>query len=313
MSVIDGQVVEVIEDIEVMDIVVKTDLTRDIPQKIDFNFDELKRSLSLQLEKYNGLVITDDAIGKAKKDRAKLNNLKKAIDDKRKEIKRDYSKPLTDFEAEIKTLTALIDKPIEAIDTQVKAYENVAREAKMQDIKDHFSVAIGELAPLISFERIYEKEWSNVSCKEKDWKEMLDYKVNKIKTDLEVIEGLDSKFKSQMKDKYLFTFDLSLAVGEQKRLEDQEAKMKVLEAEREARMKAWKEEEELRQKAIQEKQAKAAEEQIALVEPEPQQEPEPINEAEAAKVYTYKITMTDDEQLMLDHFLIENDFEFMEV
>ena len=70
-----------------MEFLIKTDLSV-MPEKIDFNFDEMKTELSEKLEKYNALVVTEDSIKDAKSDRANLNKLKTAIDDKRKEIKK---------------------------------------------------------------------------------------------------------------------------------------------------------------------------------------------------------------------------------
>jgi hypothetical protein len=63
-----------------------------LPPEIEFNFDELKNELETGLKKYKGMVVSEDGIKDAKADRAKLNSLYKAIDDKRKEIKRECMK-----------------------------------------------------------------------------------------------------------------------------------------------------------------------------------------------------------------------------
>ena len=46
---------------------------------IDFNFDELKQEITSALEKYQGLVYTDDSIKDAKTDRATLNKFKRGF------------------------------------------------------------------------------------------------------------------------------------------------------------------------------------------------------------------------------------------
>ena len=94
-----------------------------LPKTIDFNFEELKGQLAESLALYTGLVVTEDGIKGAKEDRAKLNKLREALENKRKEVKRECMAPYTDFEAKVKELVGLIDQPIAAIDAQLKEYE----------------------------------------------------------------------------------------------------------------------------------------------------------------------------------------------
>lgn len=94
-----------------------------LPKTIDFNFEELKGQLAESLALYTGLVVTEDGIKGAKEDRAKLNKLREALENKRKEVKRECMTPYTDFEAKVKELVGLIDQPIAAIDAQLKEYE----------------------------------------------------------------------------------------------------------------------------------------------------------------------------------------------
>ena len=58
-----------------------------LPQKIEFNFEELKADLIPKLDYYKNLVVSEDGIKEAKADKANLNKLAKAIDDKRKEVR----------------------------------------------------------------------------------------------------------------------------------------------------------------------------------------------------------------------------------
>ena len=82
-----------------------------LPKTIDFNFEELKGQLAESLALYTGLVVTEDGIKGAKEDRAKLNKLREALENKRKEVKRECMAPYTDFEAKVKELVGLIDQP----------------------------------------------------------------------------------------------------------------------------------------------------------------------------------------------------------
>ena len=52
------------------------------------NFEEVKRQLYVQMDEYRGLVYTDESVKTAKDDVATLRKVRKAIEDKRKEVKR---------------------------------------------------------------------------------------------------------------------------------------------------------------------------------------------------------------------------------
>ena len=119
-----------------------------LPKTIDFNFEELKGQLAESLALYTGLVVTEDGIKGAKEDRAKLNKLREALENKRKEVKRECMAPYTDFEAKVKELVGLIDQPIAAIDAQLKEYEEKRRADKRAAILEIYEETVGELRAL---------------------------------------------------------------------------------------------------------------------------------------------------------------------
>src|SRR5574344_298476 len=103
-----------------MELIMTTDLEKSLPQKIDFNYEAIKAELSEKLERYNSLVVTEDSVSAAKKDKAALNKLKTALEDRRKEVKKDCLRPYEEFEQKIKELVGMIDAPVLAIDGQIK-------------------------------------------------------------------------------------------------------------------------------------------------------------------------------------------------
>lgn len=123
-------------------------------KSIEFNFDEMKTELSANLEKYRNLVITEEKTKEAKADRAKLNSLKTAIENKRKEIKKLCLEPYNNFEIKVKELVALIDEPILQIDTQIKNFEEQAKNEKKKLLKDYFNSCPNdpEVAEFVTFE-----------------------------------------------------------------------------------------------------------------------------------------------------------------
>lgn len=199
-------------------------------EAIKFNFEELKKELTEGLEKYRGLVYDEKSISEAKKDRATLNNFKKAIEDKRKEVKKQCLEPYENFEKQIKELVALVDEPVLEIDKQVKYYEQKKKDEKEAKIKVYYTENIGELASLLPLERIFDGRWLNATCRDKEWQTAIDAAIQRTTSDLQTIADLKSEFELQIKDTYLRTLDLSSALNEKTRLEQQKARLAEYEA-----------------------------------------------------------------------------------
>lgn len=240
-------------------------------QEISFNFIELKAELEASLKKYEGLVYSDKNIREAKADRANLNKFKDALEARRKEIKKQVLTPYESFEAQVKDLVAMVDKPILAIDAQVKNYEQIIKDEKLEGIKSFYADRVGGLESLVSFDRINNPRWLNVTYKEADiHKEIIDLFI-KVESDLQVIAELQSEYDLQIKDTYLKNFELTAALQEKKRLEEQAAKMaeyKRIQAEKQAQAKKDKQEREAPR--IQEKE-QAAPKPPSPPQPEPEQ------------------------------------------
>lgn len=205
----------------------KTDLAV-LPPEIEFNFDELKKELEEGLQKYQGLVVTEDGIKDAKADRAKLNALYKAIDDKRKEIKKECMKPYEAFEKKAKILLDMISGTSGAIDGQVKAFEELAREDKRKEIEAYFCESVGDLKDLLPFNKIYNERWMNATYKMADIKDEITSAIKQAGDDLSVISGLNSEYELQIKDVYLRTLNLTEALAEKTRLEERKKQLDEL-------------------------------------------------------------------------------------
>lgn len=191
-------------------------------QAIEFNFEELKAELSTKLENYNNLTYTEETIKTAKEDRAGLNKFKEAIETRRKEIKNLCLKPYNEFEAKVKELTALIDKPILAIDTQIKNFDNQRIEAKRIDITDFYNSVIEDMAEILPLEKIFNPKWLNATFKMSNIEKEIVETIGKVNGNLNVIDDLklDPELALQVKDKYLTTLDFGLAMAEKTRLEN---------------------------------------------------------------------------------------------
>lgn len=181
---------------------------------IEWNYDELKAELSQKLEQYKGLVYTEDQIKEAKADRAKLNALATAIDDKRKQIKKQCLQPYEQFEAQIKDLLAVIKEPVALIDAQIKGYEEEKKQKKLEEVKVLFEKlkdAVGEELEFVGFEQIFEDKFLNASLSLKMVETVISNKFNSIKCDLKTIADL-KEYSFEATEVYKETLNLNEAL-----------------------------------------------------------------------------------------------------
>lgn len=223
-------------------------------RRIQWNKEELEAAVRAKIAGYENVVYTEENIKAAKNDRAELNKLIKAIEERRKQVKNIINKPYAVFEEELKEITALINEPVALIDKQVKAFEEKQKEEKKAAIKATYDENIGDLAEVLPFEKIFDSRYLNQTYKLATAQKEIADKIDTVKTDLETIDSLDSKYKLNAKDVYIKTLDLSKALAENKRLADLEEKLEA-----DKRRKAEEEAERKRQEEI--RKQKEAEEQ----------------------------------------------------
>ena len=249
-------------------------------QKIDWNKAELEANVRSIVEAYQGLVYTEDTVSDAKNDRAALRKLLNEIEDRRKLVKKKCMEPYEAFESDLKDVTVLIKEQISIIDGQVKEYENSVKEEKKARLQGVYTEAIGELAEVLPFERVFEAQYLNVSFKESKAATEILEKIQRVKSDLAAIDALDSKYKLNAKDVYVRTLDMSQAMAENARLikfEEQMEADRKRKAEEEERRRAEaearaKEAEERRRQEAEKNAAERAEREKALAEQQAQEE-----------------------------------------
>lgn len=132
-----------------------------LPEIIENNSEEVKAWLGEVMQKYDGLVVTPESVKSAKEDKAKLNKLRTALEERRKEVKRDYLAPYMKFEEKYKEILALIDKPISAIDTQIKAIDEQEQQEKFTKIGQYFQEITKDLGFSVVLDKIIDPKWRN--------------------------------------------------------------------------------------------------------------------------------------------------------
>lgn len=226
---------------------------------IEWNKAELEAAVRAKVAEYSGVAYTEETLRLAKNDRAELNKLLSAIEERRKRVKEIINQPYADFEKELKEVTALISEQMAEIDSQVKVFEDQQKEEKRKKIKAAYDETIGELAGVLPFEKVFNQRFLNKTYKLETAVAEVKQKIEKVRTDLSTIDCVCGKYKLNAKDVYVRTLDLSKALAEEKRLKELEEKMEAdrirKEREAEARRKA---EEERKRRAEEARKAEEA-------------------------------------------------------
>lgn len=254
------------------------------PSEIKFNYEELKAQLENMTAEYKGLVFTESQLPEAKKDRAALNRMKKALNDARIQTQREYMAPFDEFKGRIDDLIRLVNEPVKEIDAQIKGFEEAAKEEKKEEIRKLFTET--GFQGFVTLEMIWNEKWLNKSYSLKQIGEEMAQLVNKIGTEVYTIHSLEA-FSFEAMEVYKETLDLSRAIAEGQRLADIQ-KRKEEEAARRA--------EEARREEAQTVAAEAPEE----TEPEPRTPIQPDHWQE--KSVTIRITARYEQKDFLNDF-----------
>lgn len=158
-------------------------------EPVKFNYEELKKELTEKVENYKNLVYTEENINMAKKDRANLNKLKKAINDEKIRVKNTLLAPYTDFESKCKELIEIVDTSVENVDRQVKAFEDEEKRAKREEIQKYFNEHVGHFKDVIIFENVFEDRWLNKTTAMKTVQADIEHIFSRATSDLTVIES----------------------------------------------------------------------------------------------------------------------------
>lgn len=203
---------------------------------ISANFDEMKVALTEFAKPYASVIVSEDAIGVAKSDRARIRSVSKHIDDYRKMIKNVYSEPLKAFETKCKELTAICDEAAQNIDTQVKAYEERRKEEKLFLLHDYFDNSQKNMKypDYITWEFVENPKWGNVTYAVETAHTEIDNACMSVDRDVQQIIDLSSEFQLPLLDEYKNSHDVFAVFQMQERLAAQKLREEQRQAELEA-------------------------------------------------------------------------------
>ena len=235
------------------------------PVIITGNFEEMQAELSNMMTAYAGLEVTEENLPERKKDIATLRKIRVAIEDKRKETKREYSKPIKAFEEKCKLLTATIDVQIDRINAEMDVYDKKRIAEKRKVIDRLYAENIGDYADYLPLAIIFRPQWDNKTYTENAIITDIQEAVLTVKTDFQTIDTMCDPWQEECKAVY----KVSGLTGALQRYKDLESAKKAAEA-----------------------SVKASEQQTPT--PEPMEQEKPIEDAVDSDRWVFTITVSNE-------------------
>lgn len=209
------------------------------------NTEELKEQLSAKMAEYENAIFTEESKAIAKAELAGLRKLREAVENRRKEIKVQCMIPYNEFEKEVKELTAIIDKPIQLIDGQLKEMEAERVRKKKEAIEALYQEVVAEAADYLPLNDIYDNKWENAGTSMKKIREAMEELVVKTVSEISIIKNNVSDARDEALRIYKDTRNLAKALEHINVYEENKKKVLELENAKKEQEEARKREEEI--------------------------------------------------------------------
>ena len=129
--------------------------------EIDFpGYESLNAKVDDLAKGWESYVVTSKSYPYDKKTRAELNRIRKALNDRRKSITQQASRPIDEFTAQIKSLDLKIKVAVDHISEGIKSFDDKAKKDKhQQNLLQLGKIAVEYNIPLQELD--YQEKWDN--------------------------------------------------------------------------------------------------------------------------------------------------------
>lgn len=263
-----------------------TDIAPVRDMRIAANFDEVKAWLHEVIAPYSKLVLSEADVPNAKADLARIRKVKTVLEDYRKSVKRDFMKPVTEFEERVKTeLMPELYEGETNLSEQINKYAEQRKAEKLSGLRTYFDDNIGSLAPYLRYEQIENPKWGNVTFSVEQAQQEIAQAMDMCADGVDAIRGLNSEFEATLMTAYAKNHDLAAVMKMNSELAEtkkREAARREAEEARRREAEAARKEAEEREKARLEAARAAAQAQAAKYKLD--DEPAPAQEAQETAI-----------------------------
>ena len=210
---------------------ITTDLAPLRQFQIEANFEETKAWLTENLDPLRTMAVTPESMSQCKQYRASIRKVSARIDESRKMAKAAALEAYSSFETKCKELTALCEEAANALDVQIKAMEEAAKQEKKQRLAAYFAQVVGDMAEWLTFDDCFNPKWLNATYAESTAQADICAAIDRCRADLSAIRALHSEFETTLLDEYTRTRNISAVLVKNETL----TRMKAAEEERRRR------------------------------------------------------------------------------
>jgi len=183
-----------------------------------WDFEALKSGISRFLAGYENTVYTDERSARGAK--SEINTIKRKLESRRKEYKRQCLAPYEAVEPQIKELVHMLDGQIVKIDNAVKAFELNRKAEKEKTVMALFfkrAECLGDYAvPL--YKKLFNPKWLNASCQFVNIEQEIVMLVETAEREIEQIKSLGSPYTKHLLDEYAERLTLDEVLAHNNRL-----------------------------------------------------------------------------------------------
>ncbi len=213
---------------ELMEFCITSDLQEVRKQVITTNYPAVKKWAESVVAQYENIVVTPDTISQAKADRASLRKAQSGVSDVRKEMRAAALSTCAAEESNCKDLEAVFERGVQALDVQIKAMEEAAKQEKKDRLAVYFTQVVGDMAEWLTFDDCFNPKWLNATCAESTAQMDVCAAIDRCRADLNAIRALHSEFETTLLDEYTRTRNISAVLVKNETL----TRMKAAEEER---------------------------------------------------------------------------------
>lgn len=196
--------------------------------QIEANFEETKAWLTENLEPLRTMAVTPESMSQCKQYRASIRKVSARIDESRKMAKAAALEAYSSFETKCKELTALCEEAANALDVQIKAMEETAKQEKKNRLAEYFAQVVGDMAEWLTFDDLFNPKWLNATYGEATAQADICAAIDRCRADLNAIRALHSEFETALLDEYTRSRNISAVLVKNETL----GRMKAAEEER---------------------------------------------------------------------------------
>ena len=188
-------------------------LTEQEPGVVLFhNYESLKAKLETGLAYYNNFTYSENNIDIAINNREELKQVKKLLEDKKKEIEAAYTAPYVDVEAKLTELIEMVKVPFKVADDFIKVAEKEAKHRAILAFAKKKAEVLGEYADkIIDSPAFFNPKWLNSTYRAKQWQDDINNIITQASDDIISIQSIAGKNTPALIAHYYETLSLDRA------------------------------------------------------------------------------------------------------